>query len=142
MTVRVEHTFELNASAEEVWDFIADPEKRARAISVVNGFEETGERTAVWHIELPLPLLNRTVSVKTEETDREPPTYVRFIGRSSAVHVVGEHRLESTEDGSKLTNRFTVDGKLPGVERFFKGNLEDELRNLQDALHDDLNQSG
>lgn len=141
MTVRVEQTFELNASPEAVWNFIADPEKRASAISVVNGFEETGERTAVWQIELPLPLLNRTVSVETEETDREPSSYVRFIGRSSAVHVVGEHRLEATEDGSKLTNQFTVDGKLPGVERFFKGNLEDELRNLQDALYDDLNRS-
>lgn len=142
MTVRVEQTFELNASPEAVWNFIADPEKRARAISVVNEFEETGERTAVWHIELPLPLLNRTVSVETEETDRDPPTYVRFTGRSSAVHVVGEHQLEATENGSKLTNQFTVDGKLPGVERFFKGNLEDELRNLRAALHDDLNRSG
>ncbi len=141
MTVRVEQTFELNASPEDVWNFIADPEKRARAISVVQEFEETGERTAIWQIELPLPLLNRTVSVETEETDREPPTYVRFIGRSSAVHVVGEHRLESTENGSKLTNQFTVEGKLPGVERFFKGNLENELRNLEDALHADLDQS-
>lgn len=141
MTVRVEQTFELNASPEAVWNFIADPEKRARAISVVQEFEETGERTAVWQIELPLPLLNRTVSVETEETDREPPTYVRFTGRSSAVHVVGEHHLESTENGSKLTNQFTVEGKLPGVERFFKGNLDRELHNLEDALHDDLDRS-
>ncbi|UPM42328.1 CoxG family protein [Halocatena salina] len=142
MTVRVEQTFDVSASPETVWNFIADPEKRARAISVVDGFEETGDRTAVWQIELPLPLLNRTISVETEETDRDPPTYVRFVGRSSAVHVVGEHRLEATEDGSQLTNRFIVDGKLPGVERFFKGNLEDELRNLRDALYADLNHSG
>lgn len=135
MTVRVEQTFELNAASEDVWNFIADPEKRARAISVVQEFEETGERTAVWHIELPLPLFNRTTSIETEETDREPPTYVRFIGRSAAVHVVGEHRLEPTENGTQLTNRFTVDGKLPGVERFFKKNLDSELRNLEDALH-------
>lgn len=141
MTVRVEQTFDLNASPEDVWSFIADPKKRARAISVVASFEITGEQTALWHVELPLPLLSRTISVETEETHRDPPTYVRFLGRSSAVHVIGEHELQATDDGAKLTNRFTVEGKLPGIERFFKRNLDSELRNLERALQEDLNRS-
>ncbi len=35
MTVRVKRTFEFDAPGERVWEFIADPAKRARPISVV-----------------------------------------------------------------------------------------------------------
>lgn len=134
MTVRVERVLELNTSPEDVWEFIADPEKRARPISVIDDFEITGENTATWHIRLPIPLVNRTSKIETEETDRDPPTYVRFVGRSSVLRVVGEHTLEPTEHGTQLTNEFTVDGKVPGVERFFKHNLDSELDNLENAL--------
>ena len=139
MTVRVERTFELDAPPEDVWSFIADPAKRARAISVVTEFEETGEGTATWHVKLPIPLINRTVPVETRETDRREPEYVKFIGRSKVMRVVGEHDLQSTgEGGTRLTNRFTVDGKLPGVEKFFQRNLDGELDNLEDAIRRDL----
>lgn len=139
MTVRVERTFELDAPPADVWSFIADPEKRARPISVVEEFEETGEGTATWHVKLPIPLINRTIPIETRETDRREPEYVRFVGRSKVMRVVGEHELEGNGDGgTRLTNRFTVDGKLPGVEKFFKKNLDDELDNLEDAIRRDL----
>ena len=141
MTVRVERVLELNTSPEDVWEFIADPAKRARPISVIDDFEVTGENTATWHIKLPIPLVNRTATIKTEETDRDPPTYVRFVGRSSVLRVVGEHTLEPTEHGTQLTNKFTVDGKVPGVERFFKRNLDSELDNLENALRTEFEQT-
>jgi carbon monoxide dehydrogenase subunit G len=134
MTVRVERVLELNTSSEDVWEFIADPEKRARPISVIDDFEITGENTARWHVRLPIPLIDRTATIETEETERDPPSYVRFVGRSSVLRVVGEHSLEPTEDGTRLTNSFTVDGKVPGVERFFKRNLDSELDNLENTL--------
>lgn len=138
MTVRVERTIELSASPKDVWDFIADPEKRASAISVITEFERTGEHTEVWHVRLPLPLVDRTVTIETKETDFNPPHFVQFVGRSSALRVIGTHEVEPTEDGARLTNRFTVEGKLPGVERFFERNLDAELDNLEQALRDDL----
>ncbi|MFC7155318.1 CoxG family protein [Halomarina halobia] len=138
MTVRVERTFELDAAPDDVWAFISDPEKRARPISVVTDFETTGERTARWHVELPIPLVKRTIAVDTRETTVEPPRYVRFVGRSKVMRVVGEHELEPTEGGTRLTNRFVVDGRLPGVERFFKRNLDAELDNLEAAIREDL----
>ena len=45
MTVRVERTFEFPVAPERVWAFIADPELRARPISVVDRFD--GVPTAV-----------------------------------------------------------------------------------------------
>jgi len=139
MTVRVERTMTVSASPERVWEFIVDPEQRARSISVVEDWERVDELNSTWHLSLPIPLINRTVAVHTEDVERREPEYVRFIGRSKVVRVQGEHELEATEDGgTRLTNRFVVDGKLPGVERFFKRNLDDELGNLEDRLREEL----
>ncbi|MBV0922878.1 MULTISPECIES: SRPBCC family protein [Haloarcula] len=139
MTVRVERSMTVSASPERVWDFIADPEQRARPISVVEDWEVESETESTWFLSLPIPFVDRTIRVETEDVERREPEFVRFVGRSKVMKVQGEHELEPTDEGgTRLTNRFIVDGKLPGVERFFKRNLDDEMRNLEQALRDEL----
>ncbi|MFD1634330.1 SRPBCC family protein [Haloplanus ruber] len=137
MTVRVRRAFEFETPPEQVWEFIADPGKRAGAISVVRDFEVDGN-SATWEIDLDLPLIDRTATVETEDVERDEPQYVKFVGRSSVLRVTGEHRIEETETGSRLHNEFVVDGRLPGVERFFKKRLDNELDNLEAALRREL----
>jgi len=137
MTVRVRRAFEFETPPGQVWEFIADPGKRAGAISVVRDFEVDGNH-ATWEIDLDLPLIDRTATVETEDVERDEPRYVKFVGRSSVLRVTGEHRIEETETGSRLHNEFVVDGRLPGVERFFKKRLDDELDNLEAALRREL----
>jgi carbon monoxide dehydrogenase subunit G len=139
MTVRVERTFEFDAPREDVWAFIVDPEKRSRPISVVERFEVTGDRTARWHVRLPIPLISRTITVDTEDVTVDPPRFVRFVGRSKVFRVVGEHELTDIDDErTSLRNQFVVDGRVPGVERFFSRNLDAELENLEAAISADL----
>jgi carbon monoxide dehydrogenase subunit G len=138
MTVRVERVFELPAPPADVWAYIADPEWRARTISVVEDYETAGDGTATWHVRLPIPRLNRTIAVETEDVRREEPTFVKFVGRSKGMDVQGEHVLEAADGGTRLTNRFVVDGKLPGVETYFKRKLDGELEHLEAALREDL----
>jgi len=121
-----------------VWAFIADPEKRARPISVVDDFEQQDDHTATWYVKLPVPVINKHIEIRTEDVEFEPPTHVKFVGKSAVMRVVGEHTLEATEDGTRVTNSFVVDGKLPGVERFFKRNMDAELRNVENAILEDL----
>ncbi|GAB3311083.1 polyketide cyclase [Haloplanus rallus] len=137
MTVRVRRTFEFEAPGERVWEFISDPGMRAGAISVVHDYEVDGNR-ATWEIDLDLPLVDRTATVETEDVERDEPRYVKFVGRSSVLRVTGEHRIEETDTGSRLHNEFVVDGRLPGVERFFKKRLDTELDNLEAALRREL----
>jgi carbon monoxide dehydrogenase subunit G len=135
MTVRVRRVFEFDAPPETIWDFIADPAKRADAISVVERYdvdEATGETT--WHVRLPIPLVTSTARVETRETARDPPKHVAFVGKSSVFRVTGEHTIEPTDGGTRLVNEFVVDGRLPGVERFFERNFDSELENLERAL--------
>ncbi len=136
MTVRVERSFELPVRPDQVWEFIAAPENRARAISVVERYSVTDSegRAVTWHVSLPIPLVRRTVKIETEDIVRRPPEYVEFVGRSKVLDVTGEHEVVETETGTRLENRFLVDGHLPGVEKFFKHNLDSELENLRQEL--------
>lgn len=138
MTVRVERTFELDADPEAVWEFIADPERRARFISVVEGFELVDSGYAIWHISIPTRLTDRTIAVETEDKEVREGEFVRFVGKSKVMRVQGEHTVEPTENGTRLVNRFVVDGRIPGVERFFEKNLDSELDNLEQAIREYL----
>lgn len=138
MVVRVERVVDVPAPPEQVWAFISDPAKRAGSISVVKDFEVVTETEAVWHVQLPIPVIDQQITFETTERERDPPVYVEFDGKSKVAHIVGKHELVETEEGTRLTNRFVVDGKLPGVERFFRRNFGDELDNLETALRADL----
>lgn len=138
MTVRVERTLTVPAAPERVWDFIADPERRAAPISVIEEWDVDEDGSATWYLSLPIPLVDRRVAIETSDDERRPPEYVSFTGRSRVMSVRGEHELEPAEGGTKLTNRFVVDGRIPGVERFFRRHFDDEIERLEEALLADI----
>jgi carbon monoxide dehydrogenase subunit G len=134
MTVRVERSFEFPVERERVWEFLADPAQRAGAISVVTEFTVHDDGSATWQLKLPIPVIKRTITVETRDEEVREPEYVKFSGRSKVMNVVGEHELTAVDGGTRLTNRFVVDGSVPGVERFFRRNLDGEMENLEAAL--------
>jgi len=138
MTVRVRRAFDFDVAPEQIWEFISDPINRAESISVVEDFDVESDDRVTWHIRLPIPLLDSTAKVRTEDVERDPPHYVKFVGRSRVMQVTGEHRVEAVDGGCRLVNEFTVEGRLPGVERYFKRNLDRELDNLEAALRESL----
>jgi len=133
VTVRLSRTLDLDVPPERVWAFLSDPAARAGAISVVDDFDVEAEHV-VWHVRLPVPLVERTVAVRTHDVEREPPRYVKFVGRSPAFRVTGEHEIAAHDGGSRVTNTFVVEGRLPGVERFFRRSLDDEMDTLEARL--------
>lgn len=144
MTVREERVFEVAAPPEVVWDVISDPDLRAEAVSVVSRYElhESDGSEATWYLDLPVPLLGRLIPVHTEERLRDPPNRVEFVGRSRVMRVRGEHVIEPTDGGSRVTNRFEVDGKVPGIERFFSRNLDREIANIAETFRAHLEGEG
>lgn len=138
MTTRAERTVEIAASPHDVWSFLSDPQKRADSISVIEAFELEDETHATWYLSLPIPGIDEMIAIETEDTIRDPVECIEFVGRSQLVRVVGEHELEPTDRGTRLSNRITVEGEVPGVERYFELKLDDEFDNLEAALRNDL----
>jgi len=138
MTVRVERSFDLPAGRDRVWEFISDPGLRAGAISVVSEFSVHEDGSATWQLDLPIPVVSRTIAVETEDEEVRAPEYVRFSGRSKVMDVIGEHELVELDEGTRVVNTFVVDGAVPGVERFFRRNLDREMENLERTLREDL----
>lgn len=138
MTVRVSRTFTVPLPQADAWDLLSDPAVRAEAISVVERYEshDEGNNEMTWHVSLPIPAVRTTMAVETADIDRDPPDFVEFEGRSRIMHVIGEHELSTVEDGTRIVNRFAVDGSVPGLERFFKRNLDAELDNFEQLLQD------
>lgn len=136
MTVRVQREILVDAPPADVWAFIADPGRRAEPISVIDSWE-VDDGSATWHVTLPIPIIDKTVAVETCDVERRPEEYVKFTGKSRVMRVVGEHELEPADGGTRLTNTFVVDGRVPGVERFFERHLDRELDNLDAALRAD-----
>jgi carbon monoxide dehydrogenase subunit G len=143
MTVRAERTSHVAAPPDAVWEYLIDPRRRAESISVIESYtvESEDPERVVWEIDLPLRLLKRAARVRTETVVLDPPTHVKFTGESSLLSVTGEHFLEPTDDGTRVRHRFVVDGKFPGVETFFRRNLDDELENIERAMRTTLEAS-
>lgn len=133
MVVEVERVVEVAAGIEAVWDVLADPGARARAISVVDSYRIEGEEV-VWQVGLPIPVVRSTIAVRTHDEERDPPRFVRFVGTSRAFDVQGEHELTPVDAGTEVRSAFRVDGKLPGVERFFERNIDAELEGLLETF--------
>lgn len=138
MTAEVERAAVVDVSVETVWDLLADPEQRAAAIGIVDSHELLGESAAgdaiQWNVEIPIPMLEETIAVRTEETVKEPPHYVEYTGDSSVFSMTGVHELEEHEAGALVRNRFTVEGSLPGVESYFQRAIDEEIDNLIDFV--------
>lgn len=135
MTTTVERTYDVPATPEEVWALISDPALRAEAISIVRQFYADDDEM-VWRIGLPIRAIPGTVEVRTHDVERDPPRYVRFVGRSRVMDVEGTHEIEPTDDGCLVHNRFVVDGRFPGVESYFERHIDDEIDNLLQTVAD------
>lgn len=145
MTVEVEREFDVEAPATAVWEILSDEETRAKLISVVKSYElrpGTEHNEVVWHLSLPIPVISSTVAVRTRDVERDPPRYVKFVGTSKVMTVTGEHELHETESGCRVVNRFVVDGKVPGVERFFRRNIDAEMENFRKTVLDRVGSGG
>ncbi|MFC7072557.1 SRPBCC family protein [Halovenus rubra] len=139
MTVEVERAFDVEAPIDVVWPLLSDEETRAETIGVVDSYEvrgKSGHNNVIWNLSLPIPVISSTVSVRTRDVERDPPNYVKFAGTSKVMTVTGEHELSETETGCHVVNRFVVDGKVPGIESFFKRNIDTEISNFEQAIQD------
>lgn len=134
MAIEAERTITLDAPREDVWQFVSNPTTRAETLSIVERYSIDGDGSATWEVDLPIPFIQESFPVETEDSEVKEPKYLKYVGDSKAFSITGEHWINESGGGTFLQLRLTLEAKLPGVELFLSQNIEDEIDNLVRAL--------
>ncbi|HEY8453939.1 MAG: SRPBCC family protein [Micromonosporaceae bacterium] len=129
--MRVEHSVDVDAPQQRVWDVLSDLEAWPERIETVDVVElltpppvGTGTRVRLKQPKLPAGTWEITVW--------DVPSYFEYRQRSGGVTIVAGHRVEALGEGrSRLTLTLEMRGLLvPIVGRLYKG-LTDRYLTLE-----------
>jgi len=129
--MRVEHSVDVDARPQRVWDVLSDLEAWPERIETVDVVElltpppvGTGTRVRLKQPKLPAGTWEITVW--------DVPSYFEYRQRSGGVTIVAGHRVEALGEGrSRLTLTLEMRGLLvPIVGRLYKG-LTDRYLTLE-----------
>lgn len=130
--VRVRRTFEIDAPRDQVWEFISNPDNRAKFLSSVKGYRVLSEDEVEW--DIGLPVIGATIKFRTRDVEKIEGEKVVFEGSHSVVSLRGVHELHDTENGVKVDVLFEVKSGVPGVERAFKRRFDKEIQEFRRVL--------
>ncbi|MFB6282988.1 MAG: hypothetical protein ABEK59_03515 [Halobacteria archaeon] len=133
--VRVERTYLVNSTEEDLWSLVTDPDVKVDLLSPVQDYEPTknGYR---WLIEAPV--IGET-PLKTDTVTKEPNSVVKYRGKKFMIKVTTIHRIldnpdpddidavgdvDDPDEGIGIYNRFNVKTRIPGGEKGFKDAFE------------------
>ena len=81
-------------------------------------------------------LIKSGMEAEGEEREEIWKEVARYMHEEVMVDILMAHLVGYARVGPRI--EFSVEGRLPGVERFFKRNLDRELDNLEAALREEL----
>jgi carbon monoxide dehydrogenase subunit G len=94
--MKIEETFEVPASVERVWDFIADPHKMASCLPSVESVEVLDDRHYVVLVKQKVGFISATFKIQTEVLEKQAP--VRLVLATRGKTIAGAHgTLKSTD---------------------------------------------
>jgi uncharacterized membrane protein len=120
--MRFEHSIEIDAGQQRVWDVVCDIEAWPQRVETVEVVELLTPRPlgVGSRIRLRQPKLAEAV---WEVTIWDAPSYFEWRQRSGGITIVAGHRVEALENGrSRLTLTLDMQGMLaPVMGRFYRG---------------------
>jgi uncharacterized protein len=144
--VKLEHSFEVPAAPEEVWEFLLDVEQVAPCMPGAELTDVVDETTWKGKVNVKLGAVNLTYRGTVEIAERDDDTHrvvlkasgqeMRGKGTASATVTSG---LEPTDGGTKVD--ITTDMTLSGAAaQYGRGMIGDVSRKLTDQFADCLRQ--
>jgi carbon monoxide dehydrogenase subunit G len=83
--MKIEETFEVPASVERVWEFIADPHKMASCLPAVQSVEVLDERHYEAVVKQKVGFISATFKIETEVVEKEPPGRMVLSNRGKTI---------------------------------------------------------
>ncbi|MBT7952530.1 MAG: carbon monoxide dehydrogenase subunit G [Gammaproteobacteria bacterium] len=119
--MKIEKTFTVQASQDEVWKFITSPEKVAPCIPGCEGAEQTGENTYKASIKVKVGPIKTRFVVDIETIEERPPEFASYMTKgeegtkSSRLKASSTLALIALEDGGTevtYTSEINLLGRL------------------------------
>jgi carbon monoxide dehydrogenase subunit G len=83
--VKIEETFEVPASVERVWEFVANPEKMASCLPAVQSVEVIDDRHYEVVVKQKVGVISATFKIETEVLEREAPHRMVLQNRGKTI---------------------------------------------------------
>lgn len=119
--MKIEKTFTVNASQEQVWSFITEPQKVAPCIPGCEGAEEKESGKYAAAINVKVGPIRTTFHLDIDQTERRPPQFASYTSkgeegsRASRINAVSTLALRSLSASSTevtYTSDISIVGRL------------------------------
>lgn len=138
--MKIEKTFTLSASQEQVWSFITDPQKVAQCIPGCEGAEEKARGKYAAAINVKVGPIRTTFHLDIEQTEQRPPEFASYLGkgeegsRASRISSVSTLALKSLSAKSTEVT-YTSDINITGRLGKFGGGM---MQKIADSIGDEF----
>lgn len=147
--MQIKGSMALNASTQEVWDFLLAPGTLASCVPGAEKIESEDNKTYKCLVKQSVGPISVKLNFTVELTEMTPPTYVKAVGRGEALGKMGTFSLvlvvNLTEKGTKevevaydmdvsMVGRLATFGerimraKVDKVGKEFTENLQNKLK--------------
>lgn len=144
----IEGKFTLKASIQEVWDFLLETETLASCIPGVEKVEAINDNTYGTIVKQKVGPISVRLKFNTTLTEKDPPRYLKAIGRGADIGKAGTFTQETTISLNELSadnveviysSKVSIVGRLATFgERIMRAKSkaigEEFTRNLQEKL--------
>lgn len=100
--MKIEETFEVPASIEQVWDFITDPRKMAACLPSVESVEVLDDRHYEVIVKQKVGFISATFKIQTEVLEKQAP--VRLVLSNKGKTIAGASGTLKSTDTITLTS--------------------------------------
>ncbi len=109
-------TFEINASMENVYNFVMDPEKLSSCIPGLKKMEKVSDTEFNVLVKVGIAFIKEDFNIKFSVLESEPTAHARLSGvgsgKSGTIDITADMRL--TGDDSKSTMVWTANANVGG----------------------------
>ncbi len=119
--MKIEKTFSVQATQEEVWQFITSPEKVAPCIPGCEGAEQTGDATYKASIKVKVGPIKTRFVVEIETIEERPPEFASYMtkgeegtksSRLKASSTLALTQVDNTNTEVTYTSEINLLGRL------------------------------
>ncbi len=126
-----ERTFDVQAPADEVWQFLSDFTQLGACLPGCERVEIVSAHEADWHMERKVGFLRKRFVVRTHTTDFVEPQYASWTGESKELSLSGRVDVRPLASRrTSVTYQGAVRAKGPAkqiLNRYFRSRLDRDI---------------